>query len=67
LIQEKGGQETISAVTRPPPAPVRPTARAAPVERSRTRPRMNGLRSLTVTTTLRPPWVTRSLVPNGSA
>jgi hypothetical protein len=27
---------------------------------------MNGPRSLTVTMTLVPPWVTRSLVPNGS-
>src|SRR5262245_13161917 len=43
-----------------------PRARAAPVERSSTRPRMNGPRSLTVTTMERPPWVTRSLVPNGS-
>src|SRR5258708_6610055 len=51
---------------RPPPAPVSPTARAAPVDRSSTRPRMKGPRSLTVTTTLRPPWVTLSLVPNGS-
>ena len=59
------GQMT-SAVTRPTPAPVRPTARAAAVDRSSTRPRMNGPRSLTVTTTLRPPWVTLSLVPNGS-
>src|SRR3954453_6437003 len=41
-------------------------ARAAPVERSRTRPRMNGPRSLMVTRTLEPPWETRSLVPNGS-
>jgi len=30
-----------------------------------TRPRMNGPRSLIVTTTLRPAWVTLSLVPNG--
>src|SRR5258707_15728970 len=60
-----GDYEMTSAVTRPTPAPVRPTARAAPVDRSSTRPRMNGPRSLTVTTTLRPPWVTRSLVPNG--
>src|SRR5450631_1526449 len=58
------GQMT-SATTRPTPAPVRPITRAAPVDRSRTRPRMNGPRSLTVTTTLRPPWVTLSLVPNG--
>src|ERR1700761_3086652 len=55
---------TISAVTWP--RPPRPMARAAPVERSSTRPRTNGPRSLTVTTTLRPPWLTRSLVPNGS-
>src|SRR5579859_3447363 len=46
--------------------PLRPMARAAPVERSSTRPRTNGPRSLTVTMTERPPWVTRSLVPNGS-
>ncbi|MEA2885663.1 MAG: hypothetical protein QOD11_23 [Bradyrhizobium sp.] len=65
LMAQTRGQETTSAVTRPTPAPVRPTARAAPVERSRTRPRINGPRSLMVTTTLRPPWVTRSLVPNG--
>src|SRR5260363_455356 len=58
--------DTTSAVTRPTPARVRPMARAAPVERSSTRPRMNGPRSLTVTMTLWPPWVTRSLVPNGS-
>jgi len=58
--------ETTSAVTRPTPAPVRPITRAAPVDRSITRPRMNGPRSLTVTTTLRAPWVTLSLVPNGS-
>ena len=44
---------------------VRPITRAAPVDRSSTRPRMNGPRSLMVTTTLRSPWVTRSLVPNG--
>ena len=66
---EKGVQRPrshrTSAVTRPTPAPVRPTSRAAAVERSRTRPCTNGPRSLTVTTTLRPPWVTRSLVPNG--
>src|ERR1700760_88480 len=43
-----------------------PSARAAAVERSSTRPRTNGPRSLTVTTTLLPPWVTRNLVPNGS-
>src|SRR5438445_13566951 len=55
-----------SAVTWPTPDDVRPTARAAPVERSRTRPLMKGPRSLIVTTTLLPPWVTRSLVPNGS-
>ena len=41
-------------------------ARAAPLERSITRPRTNGPRSLTVTMTERSPWVTRSLVPNGS-
>ena len=33
---------------------VRPTARAAPLERSSTRPLMKGPRSLTVTTTLLP-------------
>src|SRR6195952_900802 len=66
LDQQMRAQETTSAMTRPTPAPVRPTARAAPVERSSTRPRMKGPRSLTVTTTLRPPWVTLSLVPNGS-
>ena len=55
-----------SAEMCPTPALVRPTARAAAVERSSTRPLMNGPRSLTVTTTLWPPWVTRSLVPNGS-
>src|SRR5438132_8278881 len=55
-----------SAVTWPTPEDVRPTARAAPVERSSTRPLMKGPRSLIVTTTLRPLWVTRSLVPNGS-
>src|SRR5262245_37663170 len=55
-----------SAVTWPTPDDVRPTARAAPVERSSTRPLMKGPRSLMVTTTLRPLWVTRSLVPNGS-
>ena len=43
-----------------------PRARAAPVERSSTRPRTNGPRSLTVTMMERPPWLTRSLVPNGS-
>src|SRR5579883_387919 len=58
--------ETTSAVTRPTPAPIRPMARAAPVERSSTRPRTNGPRSLTVTMTLRSPWVTLNLVPNGS-
>src|SRR5581483_27540 len=58
-----GRQERTSAVTRPTPG--RPMARAAPVERSSTRPRTNGPRSLIVTTTLRSRWVTRSLVPNG--
>src|SRR5215467_15886553 len=42
-----------------------PSARAAAVERSSTRPRTNGPRSLTVTMMERPPWLTRSLVPNG--
>jgi primosomal protein N' (replication factor Y) (superfamily II helicase) len=55
-----------SATTRPTPAPVIPISRAAAVDRSSTRPWTNGPRSLTVTTTLRLPWVTRSLVPNGS-
>src|SRR3954470_127972 len=48
-----------------PPRPPRAMARAAPVDRSSTRPRTNGPRSLMVTTTLRPPWVTLSLVPKG--
>src|SRR5215470_18970608 len=60
------GAYMTSAVTWPTPEDVRPTARAAPLERSSTRPLMKGPRSLTVTTTLRPLWVTRSLVPNGS-
>ena len=42
-----------------------PSSRAAPLDRSRTRPRTNGPRSLTVTMTLRPPELTRNLVPNG--
>ena len=62
----RGPYEMTSAVILPTPASIRPTARAAAVERSRIRPFMNGPRSLTVTTTLRPPWVTRSLVPKGS-
>ncbi len=54
VLREKrpASYETTSAVTRPTPARVRPMARAAPVERSSTRPRMNGPRSLTVTITL---------------
>jgi len=60
--QTPAGQMT-SATTRPTPG--RPIARAAPLDRSSTRPRMNGPRSLMVTTTLRSPWVTLSLVPNG--
>ena len=64
--QTRSLREITSAVTRPMPVLVRPTARAAAVERSSTRPRMKGPRSLTVTMTLRSPWVTRSSVPNGS-
>ena len=61
----RGGYMT-SATTRPTPlARVNPTALAAPADRSSTRPLMNGPRSLIVTTMLRPPWVTFSLVPNG--
>ena len=46
------GTYMTSATTRPTPLPVKPITRAAPFERSSTRPRMNGPRSLTVTTTL---------------
>src|SRR5262249_34819944 len=65
LISVREAYETTSAVTWPTPEPVRPTARAAPVERSSTRPFTKGPRSLIVTITLWPLWVTRSLVPNG--
>src|SRR5215468_4946411 len=64
LCAQRAHQDTTSAVTWP--KPLRPIARAAPVDRSSTRPLMNGPRSLTVTTTLRLPCVTRSLVPKGS-
>src|SRR6202012_4206161 len=64
-LEARRGYRT-SATTRPTPGPGMPTARAAAVDRSRTRPRTNGPRSFTVTTTLRSPWVTRSLVPKGS-
>src|SRR6201996_7849700 len=63
-LKARRGYRT-SATTRPTPAPVMPTARAAAVDRSRTRPRTNGPRSLMVTTTLRPPWLPLRRVPNG--
>jgi hypothetical protein len=56
-----------TAVIRPPPIRcVMPTARAAPTDRSRIFPvHAAGPRSLMVTTTLRPPWVTVQRVRQG--
>ena len=61
----QGHKHTHSITTLTTPAPIIPSARAALIETSMIRPRMNGPRSLTRHWIVWLPWETRTLLPNG--